>query len=274
MAGSSLGYCVQHFGKESEWITQEGISSKMSKISDYRQTLHTLDDWIPFLKKESGLPGPRGNLELAHAVAQEGNQKQFEQLLSFEAKENTPEVFLVFCGVMGLGKLVSNEPKLFERLRSYASDPRWRIRESVATGLQLVGDQDMPLLLKEMQKWSKGNWYEKRAVAAALSEPRLLKQSKHVKQVLKILDEITASMQEADNSKEEAFKVLRRGMGYCWSVSVAALPEAGKPLMEKWQKSQDGMIRWIMKENLKKNRLVKMDAKWVNACNAKLQSAA
>lgn len=89
----------------------------MSKTDDYRQTLKTLDDWIPFLKKESSLPGSRANLELAHAVAQAGNKKQFEKLLSFDAKENTPEVFLLFCGVMGLGKLAVNQPKLFDRLR-------------------------------------------------------------------------------------------------------------------------------------------------------------
>jgi hypothetical protein len=109
----------------------------MTKNDDYRQTLQKLNDWVPFLKKESGLPGPRGNLELAHAVAQEGNKKQFEQLLSFQAEENTPEVFLVFCGVIGLGKLAASEPKLFDQLRPYASDTRWRVREAVATGLQL-----------------------------------------------------------------------------------------------------------------------------------------
>ena len=119
----------------------------MTKINDYHQTLKKLDDWIPFLLKNSGLPGPRGNLELAHAVAQEGSKGQFERFLSFEAEENTPEVFLVFCGVVGLGKLAATEPKLFDELRSYASDPRWRVREAVATGLQLAGDQDMELLL-------------------------------------------------------------------------------------------------------------------------------
>ena len=146
----------------------------MSKIDDYRQSLKKLDDWIPFLLSESGLPGPRGNLELAHAVAEEGSKGQFAQLLSFRAKENTPEVFLVFCGIVGLGKLAAGETKHFDGLRGYASDERWRIREAVATGLQLSGDQDMELLLKEMQKWSEGNWYEKRAAAAALAEPRLL----------------------------------------------------------------------------------------------------
>ena len=246
----------------------------MSKIDDYRETLKKLDDWIPFLLKESGLPGPRGNLELAYAVAEGGSKKQFEKLLAFQAKENTPEVFLVFCGIVGLGKLAANETKLFDRLRSYASDERWRIREAVATGLQLAGDQDMQLLLKEMQKWSHGNWYEKRAAAAALAEPRLLKEPRVVKQVLQILDKITAYMESADNPKDEAFKVLRQGMGYCWSVAVAALPEAGKPIIGKWLTSESKDVHWIIKENLKKNRLVKMDANWVKACLARLEQAA
>jgi hypothetical protein len=241
----------------------------MSRMVDYQQTLSKLDDWIPFLKKESGLPGPRGNLELAHAVAQVGNKKQFEKLLSFEAEENTPEVFLVFCGVLGLGKLAASDPKLFDRLRGYASDPRWRIREAVATGLQLTGDQDMSLLLKEMQKWSKGNWYEKRAAAAVLAEPRLLKNPKEVKQVLQIFDQITAAMENTNSLKDESFKVLRQGMGYCWSVTIVALPETGKSVFEKWLISEDKDIRWVMKENLKKNRLIKMDADWVKRCSAK-----
>jgi len=245
----------------------------VTKINDYRQTLQKLDDWIPFLLKESNLPGPRGNLELAHAVAQEGNKGQFEQFLAFEAEENTPEVFLVFCGVLGLGKLAASEPRLFDQLRKYASDPRWRIREAVATGLQLAGDQDMERLLKEMQKWSQGNWYEKRAAAATLAEPRLLKHPEQAKQALQVLDEITACMESDNQAKNESFKVLRQGMGYCWSVIVAALPKAGKPVMEKWLNSQNKDIRWLMKENLKKNRLIKMDADWVKACNVRLERA-
>lgn len=243
----------------------------MSKINDYRQVLKKLDDWPPFLLKNSGLPGPRGNLELAQVVAEDGSKQQFEQFLSFQAKENTPEVFLVFCGVVGLGKLAARgEHNLFVRLRGYASDPRWRIREAVAMGLQFVGDQDMDILLQQMKKWSTGNGYEKRAAAAALAEPRLLKEPKYAKQVLQILDKITASMEASSDKRDESFKVLRQGMAYCWSVAIAALPREGKPMMEKWLTSENSNIRWVMKENLKKNRLIKMDARWVKACISKL----
>ena len=55
-------------------------------------------------------------------------------------------------------------------------------------------------------------------------------------------------------------------------MAVAALPDVGKPLMEKWLGSDDPDIRWIMRENLKKNRLAKMDAAWV-AASGRTQSA-
>jgi hypothetical protein len=85
------------------------------------------------------------------------------------------------------------------------------------------------------------------------------------RRVLKLLDAITARVAraEAAERKTEAFKTLRQGLGYCWSVAVAALPAEGKAGMEKWLPSADPDVRWIMQENLKKNRLARMDAKWV-----------
>jgi len=55
-------------------------------------------------------------------------------------------------------------------------------------------------------------------------------------------------------------------MGYCWSVATAALPADGKPMLEAWFSLHGpGCVTWIMKENLKKNRLERMDAEWVAA---------
>ena len=85
------------------------------------------------------------------------------------------------------------------------------------------------------------------------------------------MDRITASMVTDNKSPDEDYKVLRQGMGYCWSVAVAALPDVGKTMMERWLRCDDKDIRWIMKENLKKNRLVKMDADWVKKCTKKLE---
>jgi hypothetical protein len=41
----------------------------------------------------------------------------------------------------------------------------------------------------------------------------------------------------------------------------------GKLLFEKWAKSTHPDIQWIVKENLKKNRLIKMDIEWVEEMN-------
>jgi HEAT repeat protein len=244
------------------------------KQSFYLEKLKTFSCWIPYLEQESNLPGPRGNLELAHAVAQVGTQTQFEQLLGYQtAATNTPQEFLFFCGVLGLGKLVAagDLPQL-PRLRGYASDQRWRIREAVATGLQLVGDKDMDLLMREMSQWSSGNWLEKRAAAAALAEPRLLRAAGQASAALDILDAITTSMAKSSDRGEEGFKILRQAMGYCWSVVVAALPNQGKQTMEKWLASEDKDIRWMMRENLKKNRLMKTDPTWTTAWQERLQN--
>jgi hypothetical protein len=142
------------------------------------------------------------------------------------------------------------------------------MREGVAMALQRVGDVNMGLLLKEMEKWSKGNWLEKRAAAAALCEPRLLKDKRQVKRVLKLLDAITTALARAKNRKSDEFDALRKGLGYCWSVAVAASPADGKRAMEKWLASDNRDVRWVMRENLKKNRLAKMDAAWVKRWKA------
>jgi hypothetical protein len=40
------------------------------RVAAYRTELRELEDWEPYLKKHSGLPGPRANLELVAAVAE------------------------------------------------------------------------------------------------------------------------------------------------------------------------------------------------------------
>ncbi len=239
----------------------------MNKVETYRQKLRQLNDWEPYLLAESGLPGPRGNLELAQAVFDEGTAAIFERFLTFtpeKAPANTPEEFLHFCGVFGQGRFLSRDSRsIWDRLTAYAGDPRWRTREAVAMALQAFGDRDMDGLLLEMERWAKGNRFQQRAAAAGICEPRLLKQGSHAARVLQILDIITTSIASAADRREEGFKVMRQALGYCWSVAAAAYPEKGKLLMEKWFVSADPDVRRIMKDNLTKNRLIKMDAAWV-----------
>ncbi len=239
----------------------------MNKTETYRQVLKTLADWEPYLLQESGLPGPRGNLELAQVVADEGGRELFEHFLEYTpeiAPVNSPQEFLAFCGVVGLGKfLAAGDDTILATLRPYASDPRWRTREAVAMALQRLGKKNMGKLLEAMETWSTGNWYEKRAAAAALAEPILLHDKTDAVRALNILDRMTASMENSTDARSEGFKVFQQGLGYCWSVVAVAAPAEGKRLMEKWLTSDDRIIHRAMQENLKKNRLVRMDAAWV-----------
>jgi hypothetical protein len=246
----------------------------MSKVEEYRQALRELDDWDPFLLRESGLPGPRGNIELGRAVAEEGDEGLFQRYLSFDAElapVNSPQEFLAFCGVLGLGRLISEgSTELLGSLREFASDPRWRTREAVAMALQRIGEVDMDLLLDEMEAWSRGRLLERRAAAAGVCEPRLLKDPAQVRRALALLDAVTASILDVEDRRSEEFLALRKGLGYCWSVAVVALPDEGKQTMESWFSSDDKDVRWVMKENLKKKRLQRMDAEWVDRSKARL----
>ena len=237
----------------------------MSKVETYKAVLKDLTEWDEYLLKESGLPGPRANLELMEAVVSLGTEETFLRYLQFNSTDflDKPEEFLVFCGTVGLGKLVAEgKTQYLGDLRTLASNKSWRIREGVAIALQVLGEADINLLLNEMEIWRKGNLFERRAVVAALCEPKLLTQKDTAQKVLRVLDEITKDLSVIEGRKEESFKILRQALGYGWSVAVVAYPQEGKELMEKWFQDEDKDIRWIMKENLRKNRLLKMDEQW------------
>ena len=133
--------------------------------------------------------------------------------------------------------------------------------------LQRMGDCNMPSLLQVVEPWIAGSLLERRAAAAGLCEPRLLSEPVHARRVLEFLDCITSSLTAEVDRRSDDFRTLRQGLGYCWSVAVAALPEEGKLAMEKWLQCADPDVTWVMRENLKKNRLVRMDSVWVARCS-------
>ena len=91
-----------------------------------------------------------------------------------------------------------------------------------------------------------------------------------------MLDEATAGVASARPAerRSEELKALRKGLGYCWSVAVAAAPEVGRPafeaLVERAAASGDRDLLWIAHENLRKRRLERVDAGWVAALRARL----
>src|SRR6266567_7797353 len=103
-------------------------------------------EWEVYLKANSGLPGPRANLELVEAV---GDEADADLLWRLSASSDD---FLALCGTAGLGRLATTDSEaVLAWLKELAEDPRWRVREGVAIALQRMGREDMPQLIASME---------------------------------------------------------------------------------------------------------------------------
>ena len=240
----------------------------MKERIQHIDNLNKSDNWIAYLKENSGLPGKRANLELLMIVVDLGDEEFFKSCLKYHDKiapTNTQGEFIAMCGVTGLGKLITNgKPEYLKLLREYASDTRWRVREGVAFGLQIIGEKNFDKLIPGIREWINGNDYEKRAVMAGLCEPKLLRENNNSEIVLEILVEIIESVKNISERKRESFRVLKKGLGYGLSVAIVSNPEKGKAIFEKLKNISDKDIAWILNENLKKKRLEKIDKDWTD----------
>ena len=140
--------------------------------------------------------------------------------------------------------------------------------------LQRWGEIDFEALAAVMLEWARGSWLERRAAAAALCEPALLTTPERVGEVLAVLAEATAGIAQASPAerRSEEFRALRKGLGYCWSVAVAAAPEVGRPAFEELveQAASDRDLAWMVRENLRKRRLERLDPAWVTRVRGRL----
>jgi hypothetical protein len=239
--------------------------------------LETGDDGelLAYIASNSNLPGLRGNLELAQAfgdVAEDYAAREVQVLWELclgmshvspdEAPVNAPRELVPFCGALGLGAIGSRSPALYKpalgALRGLANDPRWRMREAVVFGLQRLLARRGRDTLEALADWvAPGEWLEMRAAAAAVAHPALLEDSETAISALQLHRDIVDPMLGAEDRRAETFRVLRKGLGYTLSVVVRALPEEGFAFMAGLVDSGDPDALWIVKQNLKKNRLVK-----------------
>jgi hypothetical protein len=248
----------------------------MSKKNEYRRILRELSDPDSYLLENSRLPGPRGNIELGLAAAEEASPSQIRAWLKWDAERapaNTAKEFLAFCGVLGLGRLAAEgDEHAVAALRVHAGDERWRTREAVAMALQRIADTDFDRAVAVVSGWVRDGWLARRSVVAGLCEPRLLTSPRRTAAVLDLLDTITEMLASADEEvrRDPHYRTLRQGLGYCWSVAVASDPIAGPTRLERWIDVDDKDVRWVMRSNLAKKRLQRMNASWVEAQRARL----
>jgi hypothetical protein len=232
----------------------------VGRRDEYVIELRETPDRVSFLRTHSGLPGPRGNLELVQAAADTGDENTFREWIEFGSGDAPTDEFLAVCGIVGLGRLVAEgRVDLVDELRMHASDPRWRAREAVAMALQRVGDADISALFRVVQTWVEDRAYVQRAAIAAVAEPRLLKSGSAGRAAIDLVDRVTVNLTHMPERRSDEFRTLRQGLAYCWSVVVASDPDYGWPRMERWVEFPDPDVRWLMSQNLKKARLARLD---------------
>ena len=233
----------------------------MGRRAELAEALLAAPDPDAYLVAHSGLPGPRANLELIDAagdVLSRADALRLAALSPEAAPAQTAREFLPCCGLAAVGRLVAaGDRSLVPVLRAAASDPRWRVREAVAIGLQRWGDADVLAMAAEVASWVDGKAFEARAAVAAICEPRLLRTVPAVEAAVRVLDGATRVLVAIAAPRGEPGRVLGLALGYGWSVAVAASPPAALPAFERWAASDDADVRRLVRLNLSKARFAK-----------------
>lgn len=220
------------------------------------------------LVADSRLPGPRANPELA---------AQFADTVATTAAENRPGAlellgdwlarparftaaipegaaeFLPACAALAAGALNARD-----LLTQAASDPRWRVRELAATGVQRVLTTRWDAEIETIHNWLRsGDPLRIRAAVAAVAEPRLLRDAAHATQAFEVVRQATDALlaMPAERRRADDVRVLRAALGYAISVVTVGSPDAGIDRLHQLASSDDPDARWIAKENLRKVRL-------------------
>lgn len=248
------------------------------------------DDEVPaYLTARSGLPGPRGNLELLGAFGDVASPSLIRRLAADE------DEYLRCCGTAALGRLLlaadaaeeagpvaehgehgavsrggpagtagtarndGGRDALVATLTERARDPLWRVREGAAMAGQRLGAGSPEALAGLVGRWlDGGDPLLARAAIAAVCEPPILRPSPLLRAVALDACERATDLLRAvpgDRRRDAGVRTLRQALAYCWSVAVAADPAAGVPRFRVLQADPDADVAWLTRENAKKTRL-------------------
>ncbi len=233
-------------------------------------------DLLAYLVAESHLPGPRANLELAgafgetvreFAVADADDRRalwslcvELARVSPEDAPTGDPHEFLVFCGVRGIGAVGSVSPacagEAAAHLAEASADPRWLVRDAVTMAVQDLLSRQRETAVPELENWVEGgSWLAMRAAVAGIAEAELLAQAELAETALRLHRKTLIRVYMAKERQSDAFLALKKALGYTLSLVVAALPGIGFEYLRQLATLDDLDIRWIVRENLNKNRL-------------------
>ncbi|MDA4128401.1 MAG: hypothetical protein OK422_02930 [Thaumarchaeota archaeon] len=132
-----------------------------------------------------------------------------------------------------------------------------RVREAVAIALQKLIRARSSETLGSLVSWiNDEDWLAMRAVAAGVAEPVLMK-GETPRKSLELHRKIIVKVAEGSDRKSEEFKILRKTLGYSLSVVTVGSPGEGFKCLRQLVGRKDPDLDWIVKENLKKDRLIR-----------------
>lgn len=173
---------------------------------------------IRYLLENSKLPGRRANLELLYDFKRHASEDIVSDCLAVKNQDlnNTPEEFVVMCGVVGYCKVnKDNVEDVFELLEEYAQSYSWRVRESVAMGMQFMLISNECETLEVVKVWLNKTHLHQRALIAGLCTPELQAIEIISHETAIILEELMKAVLVWNGKLTEDQKVLRKALGYC-----------------------------------------------------------
>ena len=262
---------------------------KPSPIDTYRTHLQQLSDWDDYLRQESRLPGPRANLELLEAVIQAGDGCRFAHLLALDS--DVPRRRPAQHARRVPHRLRRRGPGQARRRRRSrvavrAAPPRRRRALACARSRRhrppalgrprhaRPGRRNGELEHRRLARTARRRRRPRRTAPAALCRRASIQPPPS----LPIFDTITECIVAAVPAarRDPDYQVLRQALAYAWSVLVAANPATCRPAFERWllqaESTHDKDLLWIARQNLKKNRLLVLDAAWANSWATRLAS--
>jgi hypothetical protein len=225
---------------------------------------------------ESRLPGPRLNLRLLDEFAATVVDRlpstgtdpvvgAVERLLDSWAATsgsdaNDPVVVLPCAAVLAYGWVGAARPEWYpdeiSKLVVAAADPRWRVRELVATACQRLLEADWPRTIATLLDWSADpHPLVVRAAVAAVAEPRVLDTGERWVAAMAVQRAGLARLARVPLGERRSSHVrtLRQALGFTVSVVGAASGDFG-PMLEAAQ-SGDPDLRWVAAKNAEHKRL-------------------
>ena len=239
------------------------------------------------LARVSGLPGPRANMGVLEAFADEcaARGERADALLISLAKLDadhapgaTPLEFLPMCGVAAIGARAADDPKardqLLAILHECADDLRFRVREAVPIALARVGATAGDALVPALEEWTNG-FFHAAAVLRALADPAFVTKLGKLEPVVARLDEAFALAESAPRSTQRypGYKALLDALAIAPAVLAGRF---GVPIFDqlvRWSSVKEPALRDAIEKNLGGSRLVGRHAPEIARVRAALEGS-